>query len=200
MKLKNLFLISAIVLLVSACSQTTSQSLISPKALGELTADLKQISKDYDIIKVDLSEKDELSGNFGFVNLDLMKDGENYSQVLYYNFGIAHNDPKKERKSGSDKDEPKSINVEDIEKQQNNIEKYLEDAKAQIAKNFEGFSFHSIRGIEFYINEDGNFEMQLSVNVIEDGKSERREMGRTVTDYYTLDFFVDGSGNVTYKD
>lgn len=200
MKLKTLLLVSAMVLLVSACSQIAPPSISSSKALGELIADLKTISKDYDIIKVDVTEKDKLTGDFGFVLLDLRKDGEKYSQVLYYNYGIAHNDPKQERKSSFDKKEPQPVNVEDIEKQQNSIEKYLENVKKQITENFEGYSFESIGQIEFYINEDSNFEIKLGINITEDGKSERREMGRTVTDYYTIYFLADGNGNVVYKE
>jgi hypothetical protein len=201
MKLKNLFLIPITVLLVSACSHIAPPpSLSSSKALGELIADLKTISKDYDIIKVDVSEKDKLTGEFGFVQLDLRKDGEKYSQVLYYNYGIAHNDPKQKRKSSFEKKEPQPINVEDIEKQQNNIEKYLENAKAQITENFEGYSFESIGQIEFYINKDSDFEIKLGINITEDGKSERREGGRMVTDYYTIYFLADGSGNVIYQE
>ncbi|MDR2065183.1 MAG: hypothetical protein LBP85_05695 [Prevotellaceae bacterium] len=199
MKLKKLFLISATVLLISACSQIAPPSISSPKALGELIADLKAIVKNYDIVNVEISEKDKLTGDFGLVILDLRKDGEKYSQVLYYNYGIAHNDPKKERNSYNKK-EPQPINVEDIEKQQNNIEKYLENAKAQITENFEGYSFESIKTIAFYINEDGNFEIKMGINITEDGKSERRERGRTVIDYYTVYFLADGNGNVVYKE
>ncbi|MDR2651385.1 MAG: hypothetical protein LBC68_03595 [Prevotellaceae bacterium] len=199
MKLRNLLLVSAMILLASSCSQIAPPSISSPKSLGELITDLKTINKDYDIIKVGINEKDKLTSDFGLVLLDLIKDGENYSQVLYYNFGIAHNDPKKERASRNRK-EPQPINIADIEKQQNNVEKYLEDAKKQITENFEGYSFNSIGSIEFYINDDGNFETKLIVNITEDGNSTRREGGRTVTDYYSLTFLVDGDGNVVYKE
>jgi hypothetical protein len=186
------------ILLVSACSQIAPPNISSPKALGELIADLKTIAKTYDIVKVDITEKDKLTGDFGFVVLDLIKDGENYSQVLYYNYGIAHNDPKKKKSSSLRKTQP--INVEDIEKQQNNIETYLENAKRQIVENFEGYSFESIGSIEFYINKDGNFETKLTANITEDNNSTRREGGRMVTDYYSIEFIVDGDGNVVYKE
>ncbi|MDR1552919.1 MAG: hypothetical protein LBS69_05600 [Prevotellaceae bacterium] len=199
MKLKNLFLVSAMVLLISACSQIAPPSISSPKSLGELIADLKTINKDYEIIKVDINEKDELTGEFGFVLLDLVKDGENYSQALYYNYGIAHNDPKKER-SSFHKKEPQAIKLEDIEKRQSEVENYLENVKKQITENFEGYSFKSIKAIGFYINDDGNFETELRINITEDGKSERREGGRTVIDYYTITFLVDVNGNIAYKE
>jgi hypothetical protein len=199
MKLRSLLLVPAMILLASSCSQIAPPSISSPKSLGELIADLKTISKDYDIIKVGVNEKERLTSDFGVVLLDLIKDDENYSQVLYYNYGIEHNDPKKERASRSKK-EPQSINIEDIEKQQNNVEKYLEDAKKQITENFESYSFESISSIEFYINDDGNFETKLIINITEDGNSTRREGGRTVTDYYSLTFLVDGNGNVVYKE
>ncbi|MDR2293292.1 MAG: hypothetical protein LBE11_07455 [Prevotellaceae bacterium] len=199
MKLKKLFLVSAIVLLVSACSQIAPPSISSPKSLGELITDLKNISKNYDIIEVDINEKDELTSDFGFVLLTLMKDGKNYSQTLYYNYGIAHDDPK-ERKSSFDKGNPQSVNVEDIEKRQNEVEKYLENAKSQINENLEGYSFKSIKSIKFYLNDNGNFETELRINIIEDGNSERRESGRTVIDYYTITFLADSDGNVVYKE
>ncbi|MDR1347831.1 MAG: hypothetical protein LBJ63_05290 [Prevotellaceae bacterium] len=199
MKLKNLLLVPAMVLLASSCSYIAPPSISSPKSLGELITDLKAIDKDYDIIKVDITEKDRLTGDFGVALLDLVKDDENYSQVLYYNYGIAHNDPKKERASLSKK-EPQPINIEDIERQQNNVEKYLENAKKQITENFEGYSFKSIGSIQFYMNEDGNFETKLIINIIEDGNSTRLEGGKTVTDYYSLTFLIDGDGNVIYQE
>lgn len=195
MKQKKLLVISAMVLLMSACSQILPPSIDSSKAMGELVADLQKISSEYEILNVRITEKDKLSGEFGLGFLELKKGEEYYKQTLYYNYGIPHNDPEKADKYNSflKKKANVSINVDDIAKEKDNMTKYVETAKLEIT---EGYSFKSVGEIVFYINDDGDFEIQFEINFTEDGKSTRMKGGREVIDYYTWKFFVDKEGKV----
>jgi hypothetical protein len=194
MKIKKVFTILTTVLLVSACSQIFPPSIYSPKAMNELTVDLKKISENFKIEKIVVHEKESLSNEFGMSVVDLRNsEGEKYEQVLYYNFGIPHNDPKSKTEHIRNKTELNGINVDDIIIQKDNIEKYVEDAKLQIPENY---SFKSVNRLTFTANEEGNLETGFTVNVTENGKSARMEGGRSVIDYYELEFSVDKDGNV----
>ncbi|MDR0232681.1 MAG: hypothetical protein LBI82_11265 [Dysgonamonadaceae bacterium] len=206
MKLKNLFIVSVFAALFMGCSlgsQIFPPTIYSPKAIEQLTADLKEISKNYQIEEIRVDEKESLSNEFGFVRVDMRdSEGQRFEQVLYYNYGISHNDPKPKKEYGSKrKKEPHAINVEDIINQKDNIEKYIEDAKVQLEENLEGkYKFESVTHLTFTADDEGNLQTKFSVNVTEKGKADRREGGRLVTDYYELKFFVDKDGDVVYKD
>ena len=194
---------SAIAALLAGCSQISFSppAMYSSKAMNELTADLKKISEKYNIEEVRVHEKDKLSNEFGMAVV-LMRDseGEKFEQILYYNIGIPHNDPKpndyREYYHKGMKKEPNFVNVDDIIKQKDNIEKYVEDAIAQIG---EEYYFKSVTDLTFTADDEKDLQIQFKVNVTKKGQSERREGGRMVTDYYELKFTVDTDGNVIYK-
>jgi hypothetical protein len=54
--------------------------------------------------------------------------------------------------------------------------------------------------LKFPANDKGDLQIEFTVNVTEKGKSERREGGRMVTDYYEIDFQVDTDGNVIMEE
>ncbi|MDR1336541.1 MAG: hypothetical protein LBK22_06905 [Tannerella sp.] len=198
MRIKNLFVAAAIAALFPACSQILPPAIQSPKAIEELVADLKKISKDYQIEKVVVHEKEELSGSFGMAVADLRNsNGEAYEQTLYYNFGIPHNDPKPQGRRQSGRENPHYINVEDIAARKDLIEKYVEEAKTQIP---EGYTFESADFMVFSTDDRGEFALSFDLQVTETGKAARMEGGRHVTDYYTLKFSVDKDGNITHDE
>ena len=203
MKTKNLFIVAAFAVLLSACSQIFPPALYSPKAMSELTADLKKISENYIIEEVRVTEKEQLTSEFGYAQVFMRdKEGKQFEQMLYYGLGIPHNDPKPRTGYGTNrKEEPHAVNVEDIIKQNDNIEKYVEAAKLQINEEFEGeYKFESVTNLEFKADKEGALQIRFCMNVTEKGNSTRREGGQMVTDYYELQFNVDKDGNVTYED
>ncbi|MDR1197955.1 MAG: hypothetical protein LBK94_02930 [Prevotellaceae bacterium] len=194
---KKLFIIPAIMLLVSACSQIFAPSVYSSKAMDALTADLKKISENFKIEKVIVNEKENLSNEFGMCIVDLRNsEGEKYEQILYYNIGIPHNDPESKRELRRNTKEPDGINVDDIISQKDNIEKYVENAKSQIP---ETYKFESVNRLTFTADE-GSLEISFIINVTEKGKSARMKGGREVIDYYEVEFNVDKDGNVILND
>jgi hypothetical protein len=198
MKMKNLFIAVAIVALFPACSQVLPPVIQSPKAIEELATDLKKISKDYQIEKIVVHEKDELSGNFGMAVVNMRdSEGAAYEQILYYNYGIPHNDPKPQGRRGASRENPRFLNVEDIIARKDMIEKYVEDAKAQLP---EGYTFESVDFMTFSADDKGEFALSFELQVTETGKSARMEGGRKVTDYYQLNFYVDKDGNITHDE
>jgi hypothetical protein len=198
MKVKNLFIVAVIAALLPACSQILPPDIYSPKAMDELTSDLKKISEKFKIEKVVVHEKDQLSGNFGMAAVDLRnEEGVKYEQILYYNFGIPHNDPKQERESRGASKQHYYINVDDVIKVKDNIEKYVEEAKTQIP---EGYTFESVDFLTFKANSKEELEISFEIQVTETGKSSRVEGGRRVTDYYELEFNVDKDGKITHDE
>jgi hypothetical protein len=198
MKMRNLFIAAAIAVLFPACSQVLPPVIQSPKAIEELAADLKKISKDYQIEKVVLHEKDELSGSFGMGVVDMRDSkGVAYEQTLYYNFGIPHNDPKPQGRRSSVRENPNYLNVDDIIARKDLIEKYVETAKTQLP---EGFTFESADFMTFSTDDKGEFALSFELQVTETGKTARMEGGRKVTDYYQLNFRVDKDGNITHDE
>ncbi|MDR0757891.1 MAG: hypothetical protein LBF85_08605 [Tannerella sp.] len=196
--MKNLFIVAAIAALFPACSQVLPPAIQSPKAIEELTADLKKIGKDFKIEKVVVHEKDELSGTFGMSVVDMQNSkGEKYEQTLYYNFGIPHNDPKPQSGARSRSENLYFINVDDIIERKDLIEKYVEEAKTQIP---EGYTFESVDFITFAPDDNGALVLSFEIQVTETGKSARMEGGRKVIDYYQLEFFVDKDGNITHDE
>ena len=202
MKMKNLFIVSALTLLLAGCSQIFPPAIYSPKAMGDLIADLKEIGKNYEIEQIRIFEKDKLSNEFGMAHVYTRNDkGEKFEQNLYYNYGIPNDDPKPRKEYGVKRKEPHAINIEDIVNQKDNIEKYVEIAKTAISEEFENkYSFESVNDLVFTADDAGNLLIKFEVNVTEKGKSARREGGRMVTDYYKLTFNVDKDGNVSYED
>jgi len=201
MKTKNLFILAAFAVLLSACSQVFPPNLYSPKAMNELTTDLKKISENYIIERINVTEKEKLTSEFGYANVELRdKEGQLFEQMLYYGLGIPHNDPKPKRAS-SRRQEPHAVNVEDIIKQNDNIEKYVEAAKVIMNEELEGkYKFESVTNLEFKADKEGALQIRFCMNVTEKGNSTRREGGQMVTDYYELQFNVDKDGNVIYED
>ncbi|MDR2138870.1 MAG: hypothetical protein LBP50_04915 [Tannerella sp.] len=196
MKMQSLLIVAVVAALLPACSQINPPSIYSPKAMDELTSDLKKISADFKIENVTVHEKDKLSDQFGMAVVNLRNsEGAKYEQVLYYNFGIPHNDPKPERESGTASKPIHYINVDDIVKLKDRIEKYVEEAKTQIPENY---TFESVNFLTFEPNSEGALEISFEVQVTETGKSARMEGGRKVTDYYELEFKVDKDGHITH--
>jgi hypothetical protein len=200
--MKNLLFVTALAVLFANCSQILPPTMYSPKAMNELTTDLKKISENYKIEEVRIFEKDKLSDEFGMAVVYMRNsEGQKFEQVLYYNFGIPHNDPKPKKEYGIKKTEPHAVNVEDIIKQKDNIEKYVETAKVQINEDFEGqYKFESVTDLIFTADDKGSLQIKFTVNVTEKGKSERREGGRMVIDYWGIDFHVDTDGNVIMEE
>jgi len=206
MKLKNLFIVSAFAAIFMGCSmgsQIFPPTIYSPKAIEQLTADLKEISKNYQIEEIRVTEKAKLSNEFGYANVDMRdSEGQRFEQMLYYNIGIPHNDPKPKKEYGiKRKKEPHAINVDDIIHQKDNIEQYVEEAKVLMDENLEGkYKFESVTNLKFAADDEGNLLIKFTVNVTEKGKADRREGGRMVTDYYELQFTVDTDGQVVYSE
>ncbi|MDR2804715.1 MAG: hypothetical protein LBB85_03605, partial [Dysgonamonadaceae bacterium] len=123
--------------------------------------------------------------------------GEKYEKTLYYNFGIAHNDPKPESEFGTRSKPNHYIDVEDIVKLKETLNKYVEEAKTQIP---EGYTFESVDFLTFEPNSKGDLEISFEIQVTETGKSTRMEGGRQITDYYELTFKVDKEGNITHDE
>ncbi|MDR1601439.1 MAG: hypothetical protein LBS42_03320 [Tannerella sp.] len=196
--MKKLFIVAAIAALFPACSQVLPPETHSPKAIETLVADLKKISKDFKIEKIVLHEKEELTGSFGMSVVDLQNSkGEKYEQTLYYNFGIPHNDPKPRSGVSARREVLYFINVDDIVERKDLIEKYVEEAKTQIP---EGYTFESVDFMTFAPDDNGEFSLSFELQVTETGKPARMEGGRSVTDYYELEFHVDKDGNITHGD
>jgi len=200
--MKNLLIVATLAVLFTSCSQIFPPAMYSPKAINELTADLKKISENYKIEEIRIFEKEKLSSEFGMALVYMRNsEGNKFEQTLYYNYGIPHNDPKPSREHSIMKSERRTINVDDIVKQKDNIEKYVEKAKTQIEEVFESkFKFESLSDLKFTADNDGNLQIKFTVNVTERGNVARREGGRMVTDYYELEFFVDKEGNVIYDE
>ncbi|MDR1676085.1 MAG: hypothetical protein LBR86_06430 [Tannerella sp.] len=196
--MKNLLIVAAIAALFPACSQVLPPAIQSPKAIEELATDLKKIAKDYKIEKVVIHEKEELSGSFGMSAVDMRDSkGARYEQVLYYNFGIPHNDPKPRSGRDSGSENVQYISVDDIIERKDLIEKYVEEAKTQLP---EGYTFESVDFIAFKPDDRGAFSLSFELQVTETGKAARMEGGRKVTDYYELNFYVDKDGNITHDE
>jgi len=201
MQIKKLFIVSVLTLLLAGCSQIFPPAMYSPKAIGELTTDLKKISENYKIENVRVYEKDKLSNEFGMAMV-IMSDSEDkkFEQVLYYNYGIPHNDPKPAKGYTKGK-QTHPINVDDIIARKDSIEKYVEEARNYIEEESEGkYKFESVTDLTFTTDKAGDLLIKFTVNVTEKGKSSRMEGGRQVTDYYGLDFSVDKDGNIAYED
>jgi len=204
MKTKNLFIVSALAVMFVGCSLGSAMfppAVYSPKAIDQFTEDLKEISKNYTIEQVRVTEQDKLSNEFGYVHVEMRDaEGNRFEQFLRYNMGISHDDPKPKKEYGSKrKKEPHALNVDDIIAQKDNIEKYVEEAKAQMEESLEGkFKFESVTDLTFTADDEGNLITKFVVNVTEKGKADRREGGRMVTDYYELPFTVEKDGEVVY--
>ena len=201
MKITKLFILSILAVLFAGCSQFSAPAIYSSKAMNELTTDLKKIGENYKIEKVRVYEKETLSNEFGMAIVEMRdSEGQKYEQSLYYNLSIPHDDPKPMKERGIKRQEPHAVNIDDIINQKDNIEKYVEEAKAQIDEEFESkCKFESVTFLTFTADNEGNLQIQFTVNITEKGKSDRREGGRMVTDYYGLEFSVDNDGNVTYN-
>jgi hypothetical protein len=192
----------AVVVLFAGCSQLSAPVIYSPEAMNELTADLKKIAETYKIEQVQIFEKDKLSNDLGMVIVTMRdSEGKHFEQNLRYNSGIPHDDPKPVRETSWNGKKPDKthIEIDEIIAQKDNIEKYVEEAKVQIAEGLENkYNFESVGTIIFKYDKRGDMRIEFTVNVTEQGKSQRREGGRQVTDYYGLDFYVDENGNVVY--
>jgi hypothetical protein len=196
MKMKHFFIVAFIAALLPACSQISPPSIYSSKALDELIFDLKKISEDFKIERIIVFEKEKLSSYFGMVVVNLRNSSDvKYEQTFYYNFDISHDDSKPEKKFGMSSKPNHYINVEDIDKLKDTLEKYVEEAKTQIP---EGYTFGSVSFLTFEPNSRGEIEISFEIQVTETGKSIRKESGRTVTDCYELTFKVDKDGNITH--
>jgi hypothetical protein len=113
--MKNLLIVTALVVLFASCSQVFPPTMYSPKAMNELTTDLKKISENYKIEKVRVFEKDKLSSEFGMACVQMRSnEGQKFEQILYYNYGIPHDDPKPKKEHGTKRTDPHPVNVEDI--------------------------------------------------------------------------------------
>jgi len=201
MNIKSLFIVAVVAtVLLSGCSQVFPPTIYSPQAVTEFTNDLKKISEKYIIEEIRVSEKDKLSNEFGWVSVYMRNaEGQAFEQFLRYNYGIPHDDPKP--RTGSRKQEPPALNVDDIISRKNDFEKYIDEAKSQIKEMSEDtFKFESVAYMVLKADKNGDLEIKITVTATEKGQSQRREGGRMVTDYYELEFIVDKDGNVTYED
>ena len=198
----------AVVVLFVGCSQLLSElsapPIYSSKAMDELIADLKKVAETYKIEEVRVYEKDKLSNEFGMAHVYMRdSEGKKFEQTFYYNYGIPNDDPKPAHETSWNGKKPKKthIEIDEIVAQKDNIEKYVEAAKVQIDEELEGkYNFKSVAPLKFKYDKNGDLRIEFTINVTEKGKSERREGGRMVTDYYGLDFYVDKNGNVVYDD
>ena len=204
MKTKSLLIAVAFTALLSGCSSTPE--IYSAKAIEQLVVELKKVNKDYKIIEVRVSEKDKLTSEFGDVNLSLRNsDDKKFKQSLYFNSDIPNKEPEQELIDLSSKFPniklPQPVNVDDILKEKDNIEKYAEKAMTIIKEEFEDkYDFQSLTGLVFSADDEGKLKIKFSINVTEKGKSSRVEGKRMVTDYYEIQFKLDDNGNVVIVD
>jgi hypothetical protein len=162
----------------------------------------KWLGNNFQIEKIRVWELTKLSNEFGYATVTMRdKEGQKFTQSLNYNTGDPHNEPKPEREHGQTSKPPHAVNIDDIIKQKDNIEKYVEEAVNQINEELEGkYNPKSVTDLQFTANDNGELQIRFSVNVTEKGKEPRQEGRRTVTDYYELEFSVDDDGNVIFED
>ena len=199
-KTVNYAIIAVCVLLLSGCSQIFPPPIYSSKAMDEVIKDLKKINGKYKIERVIVSENEKLSNEFGFATVYIHdNEGQRFTQSFIYNNNIPAQDPKPV--GGHNPQLLKEIKVDDIIKQKDNLEKYVEQAATQILEELEGkFVFRSVAELDFIADRNGDLQIEITLNCTEKGKSSHREGRSLVTDYYSFEFIVDKDGNVTYQD
>ena len=198
--------LAGVVVLFVGCSQLLSElsppPIYSSEAMDELITDLKKIAETYTIEEVRLHEKDDLTSDFGMAIVTMRdSEGKKFEQDLYYNYAIPNDDPRPVQDNWYGKKPKKTyIEIDEIIAQKDNIEKYVEEAKVQVTEKLDNYNFRSVGRITFTYDKQGDMRIEITINITEKGKSERREHGRMVTDYYEAVFYVDKNGNVIYKE
>ena len=153
------------------------------------------------VVSVDWSEdngNDELTGNVASIRFYMIdNDGKAWQQSFHASLGWKASDLDDTSFAKGDKyDDPKDFPVLDLGKiDAAKYTKIIEDAKALIPK---GYTYKSVDS--FSANTFDKAPMELTLNVVEEGKETVTNAGRTSIVFYELNYTVDENGKVTLNE
>ena len=195
--MKNLFRVSTIIggcVLLASCGQLmntlTPTAMDTPEASRKVVEALGKYidTTEYKPIEIWWSETDELSNDLGLMIVYMVsKDGKPYNQT----FGLGGQvtgplDIKPDVFHKGPFDFATMAWIRPSELNPELIQKHYEAAKAEVPAEY------TYKGIHEYTieidDETGLPERTFKMNMIETGKSEVTSAGRTVTEYYELNF------------
>lgn len=152
------------------------------------------------VVSVDWSEgigDDELTGTVSSIRFYVIdKDGRAWQQSFSASLGWKASGLDDTSFAKGDKyDDPKDFPALDLDKfDAAKYTKIIEDAKALIPK---GYTYKSVG--RFSMNTYDTLPMELTLNVVEEGKETVSNAGRTSIVYYELNYTVGGDGKVTLR-
>ncbi|WP_109851646.1 hypothetical protein [Aquimarina sp. AU58] len=151
---------------------------------------------DKEIYRLSLNAKEHLTSKMGFISIDYLDNGVNYSQT-YMEIQGADNlvEPKKGSqsdfflKNAQGKVKIKDLNFDLI------FEKF-EEATKTIPEEFGDFELNRW---SFDIDNDNNISAEFTIEAIKKGEGTSLENGQILTNYYEFPFTIDSENNLKYN-